>query len=127
MRIKWDIERVSLPPDFRNWHYAPCGESTNAEWVCVRDENPSCKHDKLFHGDVDIFPAPRSRDIYRFMRHWICRECFAIGIDAFENTNEEVDNLEIWDLFKRRNEALKDGKFESSEGMDIEFNEVEDK
>lgn len=125
MKIKWEYEKVCMPPDFRAWHYAPFGKSTNVEWVCVRDENPSCKHNKLVCGEVEIFKDSHSKDIYRIIRHWICRECYAIGIDAFESTDEIADDEEVHALFKEHNKALYDCKFESSEGMEIEFNETE--
>jgi len=127
MKIKFGQGRMGNGNENREWYYGLLGESKNAEWHEVVDMNPSCKHDKCISCSVDIWKAQRSKDIYRIVRTWICRKCYATGKDALENVETPDTDDEIKEMYRKHSEGVRSGTIVSSEAEGYMFSEMEDK
>ena len=94
-------------------------ETANVEWVEALDENPSCKHKKVFWKEVNGWKEKDSEDLYRIVRHWICSKCLASGTDELINVPfDKKLSAKLWE--KRWRTVL---PFESLEGTYLTWHE----
>ena len=100
-----------------NWQFGAC------EWKTGRDENPSCKHKKIYSNDrkYSMWHYEDTPNLVHLARYWICSKCYARGVDVLVSVKK--DNKLFERLNRRRNRIVL--PFENLEGTLIDIYEYE--
>ena len=100
-----------------DWRFGAC------EWKVGRDENPLCKHKKVYSNKwkYTMWHYEDSPDTVHLAKHWICSKCYARGVDMLVSVDKDDKLFER--LCKKRNKMAL--PFESLEGTLIDIYEYE--